>query len=115
MNYLQILADALLIFGVITLFHIKAPKHVAIAGFFIMLLQTIKIWLLYRGQENSAFFFLHAYISWLIASLIFYACKKEKDKMESFLILPFIVLPIISGFELCVGWILKLYARYLLF
>lgn len=114
MNILRIISDGLLIFGLIAFTHIKREKLVIPAGVMLMILQTIEIWLLYRGQEDSSFFFLHAYISWLLASLIFFACKKKKDLIEHLIILPLIVLPIISGFELCIGWILKLYGRYFL-
>lgn len=112
MNILRILSDGLIIFGVIGFTHLKRKRLTIPAGLVLMLLQTIEIWILYRGQENSSFFFLHAYFSWLLASVIFMACRRNKNYFEHLLILPFIVLPTIAGFELCIGWILKLYGRY---
>ena len=114
MNILRVISDSLIIYGVLGFCYIKKPKWIIPSGLFMMILQTIEIYLLYRGQENSDIFFAHAYISLLIASLLLFAIQKRfKGFFEHLLLLPLCVIPIVAGFELCVGWIMKLYLRYL--
>ena len=113
-NILRIIADGLIIYSIISYCKLKKPQYLAISGFIIMLAHTLEIYFLYRGQENSDLFFAHAYFSYLICSFLIYIINKRfKNHFEHLVLLPLCVIPIISGVELCVGWILKLYARYL--
>lgn len=112
MNIIRVIADILIIYGIVGFVYIKKPDRVPLCGILIMLIQTIEIYFLYRGQENSSFFFLHAYISLLAVSLlIFFIQKRLSDKFEHLFLLPVCVIPIMSGFELCTAWMMKLYIR----
>lgn len=63
---------------------------------------------LYHGQENSSYFFWHPYISWMMVNVADYLCGNNNWKEKVFL-WPFVVIPIISGFELTIGWTIKIY------
>lgn len=77
------------------------------AGIF---LSVMSVWVLYRAQENSAYFFWHPYLSWLIVDMADFLVNRKSAREKLFL-WPVVVIPVISGFELAVGWLLKLYVK----
>ena len=81
-----------------------------------MLLLTVDVYFTYRGQENSDLFFWHPYITWSFSNLIFFAIGYIKEKSSGLvkgrlLLGQFVVIPVLSAFTLCVGWLMKLYIR----
>ena len=113
MNILRVIADSLIIYGIMGFCYIKRPKQIYIPSILLIIYQTMELYFLYRGRENSDIFFAHAYFSMLIASLLlFFIQKRFKGWFEHLILLPLCVIPIISGFELCVSWTMKLYLRY---
>ena len=120
MNYFGAVADGLIaafICGMVTYRkkEIKAPYYsICMIG------SIIHTWLLYRGQENSDYFFFHPYVTWLIMDIIVLIIEikdihekrlQRKKLVERLILWPALVIPIISGFELSIGWLLKLYVR----
>lgn len=77
------------------------------AGIFFSILS---VWVLYRAQENAAYFFWHPYISFLIVNIVD-LIQNRKKLWEKLLLWPVVILPVIAGFELAVGWLLKLYVK----
>ena len=110
MNFVRAIGEGILL-AVMILFLQKRNKKWEIpayaAGIF---LSIMSIWVLYRAQENSAYFFWHPYISWLIVDLADFF-RNRKSIREKLLLWPVVVLPVISGFELAIGWLLKLYVK----
>lgn len=86
----------------------ERPWVQILAAFLLILYSTFRTVAIYRVQENSNFFFWHPYLTWLIVDLFDFAFLKHSVK-EKLLLWPLIIIPVISGFELAVGWLIKLY------
>lgn len=85
----------------------------------ICILFTIgRVFLAYEGQENSDYFFWHPYLAWLIADMMWILVKRgslgKKGLLQRVFLWPFLVIPVFSGMSLSVGWLMKLYLRYIL-
>ncbi|MBR0148234.1 MAG: hypothetical protein IKR56_10000 [Lachnospiraceae bacterium] len=82
----------------------------------LMLLLTVEVYFIYRGQENSDLFFWHPYIVWSVSNLIFLVSGYIREKRDGIikgrlLLGQFVVIPVLSAFTLSVGWLMKLYIR----
>ena len=70
---------------------------------------------LYIFVENSSYFFWHPYIVFLIANIADLAVyeRGRRGSREAFgeklLLWPLFIIPIISAFIMCTGWLIKLY------
>ena len=104
----------------------KRPAYRVFAFCLIVLFEIVTVVLLYSGQEESSFFFWHPYIVLMIVNLADYATYKRgfsagrlpglglsAPALEKFVLWPLLVVPVLSGFVLTTGWLIKLYGRYL--
>ncbi|SKB90667.1 hypothetical protein SAMN06296386_108156 [Lachnospiraceae bacterium] len=98
----------------------KKRPELRVPYFAIFVLVEIAVVVLrYSGQENSAFFFWHPYLAFLISNISDYAvyrrgCGEARAiAFEKTVLWPFIVIPVLSALVLTVGWLIKLYGRYL--
>lgn len=110
MNYLRAIGDGLVIAGIYILTVKRKPQWKMTALAIGLIYSILSVWFIYRGQENSNYFFWHPYISWMMVNVFDYTVNKKKWK-EKVLLWPFVILPIIAGFELAVSWLMKLYIR----
>ena len=85
-----------------------------------VIIEIVVVVLRYSGQENSAYFFCHPFIAFLITDIADYAlyrrgCGEPRIiAFEKLLLWPFVVIPILSALVLTVGWLIKLYGRYII-
>ncbi len=73
------------------------------------------VYFLYREQDEAVWpFFVHPYLTFLMVDLAdFYV--NHKSRFEKLLLWPFFILPAMSGFVLCCGWVLNIGALKELF
>ena len=95
----------------------SAGRTLAVAIF--VVLEIVSVCLLYSGQESSTPFFVHPFIAFFIMNISDYAVYKRGTgdrravAVEKLGLWTFLVIPVLSGFVLTVGWLIKLYGRYL--
>ena len=115
MNWIRSIGEGILITLFIGIISKKKPE-LRVASFVLVVIYEIfsVVWN-YAGQEESAFFFWHAYLVLTVVNLADYATYKRAfgsaSIYEKFFLWPFIIIPVMSGFILTVGWLIKLY-RY---
>ena len=96
-----------------------ASKRRAVTIGIFMVLEIVSVCLLYSHQENSTLFFAHPFITFFIMNISDYAVYKRGTgdrravALEKLGLWTFLVVPVMSGFVLTVGWLIKLYGRYL--
>ncbi len=97
----------------------KKPEYRTLYYAIFVLAEIAIVVMRYSGQENSSFFFWHPYIALLISDIADYAtyrrgCGDSKIIMfEKVVLWPFAVIPVLSALVLTVGWLIKLYGRYI--
>ncbi|MCR4892156.1 MAG: hypothetical protein K5989_08265 [Lachnospiraceae bacterium] len=83
----------------------------------LILIEIASVVLRYSGQEDSSLFFWHPYLVLVIANLSDYSNYKrglgapKVIAFEKLLLWPVIIIPVMSGFVLTVGWLIKVYHR----
>lgn len=107
---------ACLILGLIS----KNKPGLRLSAYLLFLLSEIALVVFrYAGQENSAFFFFHPYIAFLVVDISDYSTyvrgvRPFKEAVfERFVLWPLFVIPIMSAFVMTVGWMIKLYGKRL--
>ncbi|MBQ3787077.1 MAG: hypothetical protein II799_07350 [Lachnospiraceae bacterium] len=108
--------DCIVLLLAYIMMHKKGKGHSVPFLCILMFLLTVDVYFIYRGQENSDLFFWHPYIVWSVSNLIFFVSGYIKEKslglIKGRLLLgQFVVIPVLSAFTLCVGWLMKLYIR----
>ena len=97
----------------------KASARRAVAVGIFIIAEIVSVCFLYSGQENSTLFFAHPFITFCIMNISDYAVYKRGTgdrravAVEKLGLWTFLVIPVMSGFVLTVGWLIKLYGRYL--
>lgn len=110
MNYARAIGEGILFSVLLVLIQKKNKKWEIPAYAAGIFFGIMSVWVLYRAQENSAYFFWHPYISWMIVNLTDFFVNQKSAK-EKLILWPVVILPVFSGFELAVGWLLKLYVK----
>ncbi|MCR4909558.1 MAG: hypothetical protein K5985_12075 [Lachnospiraceae bacterium] len=115
LNLTRAVGEGILMALLLGLVSKRAPRfREALMGIFIPL-QILSVVLLYSAQEESALFFFHPFLSWLIMDLSDLAVYRRGSVgvktavFEKLLLWPFAVIPVVSGFILTLGWLIKLY------
>ncbi len=115
LNLTRAVGEGILMALLLGLVSKRAPRfREALMGAFIVL-QLLSVVLLYSPQENSALFFFHPFISWTIMDLADLALTRRgllpgrTAAFEKLLLWPLFVIPVVSGFILTAGWLIKLY------
>ena len=133
MHLLRLLADSLMLTGLTfgaSLFErpffddksedkrAALPNRIVVVFIYgVSILYTIlTVYFVYRGQENSDYFFWHPYIAWSFANaayIIFNRARLTGRRiiMERLLMWQLIVIPVFAAMSLTVGWLMKLYIR----
>lgn len=109
MDFVRCIGEGILFSLILGIFSKKRPEYrvAALAAFMIM--EILSVYFLYRGQETIWYFFVHPYIAFLIMDISDYAVYR-RERFEKLVIWPLFVLPAMSGFVLCTGWIMKINA-----
>lgn len=98
----------------------KASKYRGVLFGIYIISEIVSVCLLYSRQENSAYFFAHPFIAFFVVNISDYAVYKRGTgdagaiAVEKLALWNFLVIPVMSGLVLTVGWLIKLYGRYLL-
>ena len=81
-----------------------------------LIFMVLRVYFIYRHQENSDLFFWHGYLAWTLANLACLAAglmkgKDDRKKLlrERLLLWQVVVVTVFAGFSLTLGWLLKLY------
>ncbi len=108
---------ACLILGLIS----KKKSELRMPAYLVFLISEIALVVFrYAGQENSAFFFFHPYLAFLVVDISDYSTyvrgvRPFKEAVfERFVLWPLFVIPVMSAFVMTVGWLIKLYGKRLL-
>ena len=83
MNYARAIGEGILFSVLLVLIQKKNKKWEIPAYAAGIFFGIMSVWVLYRAQENSAYFFWHPYISWMIVNLtdFFVNHKSAKEKL----------------------------------
>ena len=125
LNWVRSVGEGILMALILGLISKRSPdietasvrRTAAIAVFIV--LEIVSVCLLYSHQENSTLFFAHPFLAFLVMNISDYAVYKRGTgdiravAIEKLALWPFLVIPVMSGFVLTVGWLIKLYGRYL--
>ena len=93
----------------------KKPEMRSFYIIAVIILEIVSVLSLYIFVENSSYFFWHPYIVFLIASVSDFAVYERARRgigeafAEKILLWPLFVIPVISAFIMCSGWLIKLY------
>ncbi len=119
-NWIRAVGEGILMALILGLVSKRAPALRLIVFSVYVVLEIISVVALYSGQENSTLFFAHPFLVFFIVNLSDYAVYKRGtgDRIsvaaEKLALWNLLIIPVISGFVLTVGWLIKLYGRYLL-
>ncbi len=115
LNLTRAVGEGILMALILGLVSKRAPGFRELLMGLFILLELVSVVFLYSAQEESALFFFHPFISWLIMDLSDLAVYrrgsvgKKTAYFEKLLLWPFVVIPVVSGFVLTTGWLIKLY------
>lgn len=116
-QWLRAIIEGILTGLILVAFSSKFPeKRIIFAGVW-LIVEIASTFSIYIGQEESAFFFLHPYFVFLIASfmdlpyVLNIRKNGKKALFEKLILMPVFVIPIMAGFVETVGWLIKLYHR----
>lgn len=110
MNFARAIGEGILFSALLILIQKKNKRWEIPAYAAGIFLSVMSVWVLYRAQENSAYFFWHPYLSWLIVDMSDFFVNRKRIR-EKLLLWPIVVIPVFSGLELAIGWLLKLYVK----
>ncbi len=116
MIFYRLIIDCFIMLTAYTLMQKRGKGHSVPFLCVLLPLLTLEVYFVYRGQENSDLFFWHPYIVWSVSNLSLfvygYFRKAGKGLFKARILLgQFVVIPVLSAFTLCVGWLMKLYLR----
>ncbi|MCR5625900.1 MAG: hypothetical protein K6F99_01140 [Lachnospiraceae bacterium] len=118
-NWIRAVGEGILMALILGIFSKRFPDKRLICFAVYIILEIVSVVTLYGGQEESALFFIHPFLVFFIINLSDYAvyrrgCGEARIiAAEKLLLWPFVVIPVMSGFVLTVGWLIKLYGRYI--
>lgn len=116
MHYIYLCIDVILMAGIA--WGVSRKRNTLLGIICGLAYMTVSVYFGYRNQENSDLFFWHPFIVWSLinigAGIIALRGKQSDGKtfvLNRLVLGEIVLVPVLAGFTLCVGWLMKLYIR----
>lgn len=116
MHYIHLVIDIIIIAGIV--WGVSRKRNTLLGILLGLAYLTLSVYFGYRHQENSDLFFWHPYIAWSVANVFMAGVDCGRRAINGKVLLwerialyECVVIPVLAGFTLTVGWLMKLYIR----
>ena len=107
MNFVRCIGEGIIFSIILGAVSKHKPSLRSAAAVSFVVIEIVSVYFLYRGQENTLFFFLHPFIAFMLTDISDYAVYK-RDNFEKLVIWPLFVVPLMSSFVFAMSWIWKI-------
>ncbi len=120
MNWAYAIGEGIMMSLVLGLISKRADRYRTAVYVLSVIFEIYRVVAVYSHQEDSFLFFIHPYLVFFISDISDYASyrrgilDRRSAAYEKLLVWPLVIIPVMSGFVLTAGWLIKLYGKNLI-